>query len=104
MPDDPLNGDMITDTSHPVFDRVTAGEGAAGATSVDSSFSSSASPPAPAMPSLEELEIQEVQHGAARLQDRMSRHVVILWNIGLSDIHNDIEQPDAYKGLKVIRR
>lgn len=89
---------MIADANQPgpcVFSQVVAGESVTRATSVDSSFSSSTPPPAPAMPTLEELEIQEVLHRTDRLHSGMARDVAILWNIALSDIDNDTDQPDA---------
>ena len=98
MPDDPLNGDTITGTncSCPcVLSQVAAGKSVARVTLVNSSFSSSTPPPAPVMLTLEELDNQEVQHCTACLWNGMTRDVAILWNITLSDIKNNIDQPDA---------
>jgi hypothetical protein len=42
------------------------------------------------------LEILEVQQGVTRLRNSNSGTLTALWDIALSDIHNDFDQPNAY--------
>ncbi|PPQ89894.1 hypothetical protein CVT25_004816 [Psilocybe cyanescens] len=100
--EDTSDRDMDIDTNHAdpfAFDHVAATDHAAEAISTASSFDDNTPPPATTL-TLEELEIREVQQGVTRLQNGMSATVIALWDIALSDIHNDAEQPDAYMVIR----